>query len=251
MANHTGNSGKSKGHQSDRLESERLDLNNNLAVGSNGMNETANSAMNHLANKTNPIHNHQTGDLNGHAESRSPGAFNNQQFTNGPTTSPSSEPNSISNSRNSCLDETNSFSDSVTPDRPNVRSDRQAKDRTPMTSPIANQPGQLSQAMPSAESNQQGHSKNSQDNGLTSPANEKSADKIFKPHESQLINGIKVPAKRLRLKKIFGYNGSVSNNLHILSTDEIAYFVGVFVVLWDPALNVQRHYSEHTEDIVW
>lgn len=48
----------------------------------------------------------------------------------------------------------------------------------------------------------------------------------------------------------FGYNGTGSN-LFSLDSGEIAYYVGIFVVLWDPVANVQRHYSEHTEEITW
>ena len=245
-----------KSSQPDKIESGRLDLNNNSVSGSNGVNNTAGSAMNHLANQTNLINslsNNQAGERNGRNES--PAAFGNQPaFTNGPMTTRSSEPNSISNSRNSYPDETNSFSNSVTPDQSNVRADRLAKERTatPITSPVANRADQLHKARSSNESIQQGklHQQISQ-NGLSSSANKVLADKKFKHYESQLINGIKVPQKRLRLKKIFGYNGNVGNNLQMLATEEIAYFVGVFVVLWDPVLNVQRHYAEHTEDIVW
>lgn len=265
-ANHTNNSGRS--NQPDRIESGPVDINNNLAASPNGLNETTNkisttgNATKHLTNQSNNLSNnlsnnsnndHQAGDLNGYNES--PAALVNQpsQFSNGPASS--SEPNSISNSRNSGYpDETNSFSNSVTPDQLNLRADRPVKGRTdtPMTSPIdsPNQPGQSNKKR-SNESNEQSQSKSSpQNNGLSLVANENPTGKKIKHYESQLINGIKLPQKRLRLKKIFGYNGLVGDNLHILST-EIAYFVGVFVVLWDPVLNVQRHYSEHTEDIIW
>lgn len=248
-------------------EPDGLDLNNNLAD-RKSMNEMG-SAMNDLANKANQINshlnssrmnnshlnNHQSGNLNG---DNGPSPSFNNQYTNGPTNAPSTEPNSISNSRNSYLDETNSFSNSATPDQQNLRPDRMIKESrgTPFASPIAspNQPDQLNQLAnkrPSNELAQQPHRNNSENNGLTSPT-ATDVDKVLKPYESQLISGIKVPPKRLRLKKIFGYNGNaVGNNLEILGTDELAYFVGVFVVLWDPVLNVQRHYAEHTEDIVW
>jgi hypothetical protein len=32
---------------------------------------------------------------------------------------------------------------------------------------------------------------------------------------------------------------------------EIAYFIGTYVVLYDRASNVQRHYKEHTNDVKW
>lgn len=236
--------------KSDGLDSNGLDRNNNLAASRNGVNEMATgSAMNELTNQANLADN-----LNGHGD-------NPMQFTNGPTNVPSTEPNSISNSRNSYLDETNSFSNSVTPDQQNLRTDRMVEERTatPFTSPVVSPNplghlNQLNKSRPSNETNQQSqsHRNSSESNGLTSPTADEETGKSCRPYESQLVSGIKVPSKRLRLKKIFGYRGDVvGNNLQILSTDEIAYFVGVFVVLWDPVLNVQRHYSEHTEDIVW
>lgn len=50
----------------------------------------------------------------------------------------------------------------------------------------------------------------------------------------------------------FRYRGKDSrNNLHVLPTGEIVYFIGAVVVLFDPDEMSQRHYTQHTSEIKW
>ena len=145
---------------------------------------------------------------------------------------PSTEPNSMTNSRNSSyLDETNSFSNSVTPDyqlkepakrtpmpssnsqsnnQSNSQSNKAAIDLNESSSP--NQLNQFSQTnqrsqMNNLTANQRSRtrqtsqlSKLNQTNQHSSATN--SAIKQSKFYESRLINGVKVPQKRMRLKRM-------------------------------------------------
>ncbi|VDD87103.1 unnamed protein product [Enterobius vermicularis] len=53
-----------------------------------------------------------------------------------------------------------------------------------------------------------------------------------------------------RLEWVHGYRGKDSrNNLHVLPTGEIVYFIGAVVVLFDPDEMSQRHYTQHTSEI--
>ena len=58
------------------------------------------------------------------------------------------------------------------------------------------------------------------------------------------------PARRLRLDWVYGYRGrDARNNLHLLPTGEMIYFLAAVVVLYNPEEQTQRHYLGHTEDI--
>ncbi|TKR86644.1 hypothetical protein L596_011194 [Steinernema carpocapsae] len=64
------------------------------------------------------------------------------------------------------------------------------------------------------------------------------------------LREIAEPDYRLKLEWVHGYHGKRSrNNLHILNTGEVCYFVGSIVVLENVAEKKQRHYTEHTCDI--
>uniref|UniRef100_A0A0N5ASS5 HELP domain-containing protein n=1 Tax=Syphacia muris TaxID=451379 RepID=A0A0N5ASS5_9BILA len=53
-----------------------------------------------------------------------------------------------------------------------------------------------------------------------------------------------------QLEWIQGYRGKDSrNNLHVIPTGEIVYFIGAVVVLFDPKEMSQRHYTQHTSEI--
>jgi hypothetical protein len=49
-----------------------------------------------------------------------------------------------------------------------------------------------------------------------------------------------------------GYNGNNGlRNLFILANGDLAFFVGTVAILWNPESNVQRLYTQHTQDIHW
>ena len=48
----------------------------------------------------------------------------------------------------------------------------------------------------------------------------------------------------------YGYRGrDCRNNLHVLSSGEIIYFIAAVVVIYDEERHRQRHYTQHTDDI--
>jgi len=50
----------------------------------------------------------------------------------------------------------------------------------------------------------------------------------------------------------YGYRGNdCRNNIHILPSGELVYFISSIVVLYDRENHKQRHYKEHTEYIKW
>lgn len=58
------------------------------------------------------------------------------------------------------------------------------------------------------------------------------------------------PEERLQLEWVYGYRGrDCRNNLHVLSSGEIIYFIAAVVVIYDEELHHQRHYTQHTDDI--
>ncbi|XP_071946002.1 echinoderm microtubule-associated protein-like 2 isoform X2 [Antedon mediterranea] len=58
------------------------------------------------------------------------------------------------------------------------------------------------------------------------------------------------PKKKLKLDWVYGYRGfDCGNNLFVLSSSELAYYVGAVVVLYDRKAHTQRHYVGHNEDI--
>ena len=60
-----------------------------------------------------------------------------------------------------------------------------------------------------------------------------------------------VPKARLRLDWIYGYRGhQVRNNVQYLASGEIVYFVAAAAVLYDTVNKTQRHFVEHTDDII-
>ena len=60
-----------------------------------------------------------------------------------------------------------------------------------------------------------------------------------------------VPQARLRLDWIYGYRGhQCRQNVQYLASGEIVYFVAAAAVVYDPAKKAQRHFIEHTDDII-
>ena len=60
------------------------------------------------------------------------------------------------------------------------------------------------------------------------------------------------PSQRLRLEWVYGYRGRDGrNNLHLLPTGEVIYFIAAVVVLLNVEEQMQRHYLAHTDDIKW
>ena len=50
----------------------------------------------------------------------------------------------------------------------------------------------------------------------------------------------------------YGYHGKdCYNNLHILPSGEMLYFVSTMAVIYNKAANTQRHYTGHADDIKW
>lgn len=75
-------------------------------------------------------------------------------------------------------------------------------------------------------------------------------------HTSELdnysINGSPVspPDAKLQLSWVYGYYGrNNSNNLHILPSGEILYFVSTMAVIYNKTANSQRHYTGHADEI--
>lgn len=60
-----------------------------------------------------------------------------------------------------------------------------------------------------------------------------------------------VPSARLRLDWIYGYRGhQCRNNVYYLKSGEIVYFVAAAAIVYDPVKKSQRHFIEHTDDII-
>ncbi|XP_051176461.1 echinoderm microtubule-associated protein-like 2 isoform X8 [Leptopilina boulardi] len=58
------------------------------------------------------------------------------------------------------------------------------------------------------------------------------------------------PQSKLKLDWVYGYRGrDCRNNLHLLPTGEIVYFVAGVVVLYNMEVHSQRHYIGHTDDV--
>ncbi|XP_042868750.1 echinoderm microtubule-associated protein-like CG42247 [Penaeus japonicus] len=58
------------------------------------------------------------------------------------------------------------------------------------------------------------------------------------------------PHSTLTLDWVYGYRGTDSRrNLWVLATGELLYYVAAVAVIYDRHDDVQRHYTEHTEDI--
>ncbi|XP_033208456.1 echinoderm microtubule-associated protein-like 2 isoform X4 [Belonocnema kinseyi] len=58
------------------------------------------------------------------------------------------------------------------------------------------------------------------------------------------------PHSKLKLDWVYGYRGrDCRNNLHLLPTGEIVYFVAGVVVLYNMEVHSQRHYIGHTDDV--
>lgn len=60
------------------------------------------------------------------------------------------------------------------------------------------------------------------------------------------------PDRKLLLHWVHGYRGTDSRkNLWVLPSGELLYFVAAVAVLYDRDEDSQRHYTGHTEDIMW
>ncbi|CAK1582473.1 unnamed protein product [Parnassius mnemosyne] len=58
------------------------------------------------------------------------------------------------------------------------------------------------------------------------------------------------PQNKLKLEWVYGYRGKdCRNNLYLLPTGEIVYFVAAVVVLLNVEEQCQRHYTGHTDDV--
>ncbi|KAL7060336.1 hypothetical protein AAHC03_09572 [Spirometra sp. Aus1] len=61
---------------------------------------------------------------------------------------------------------------------------------------------------------------------------------------------VKPPEEQLKLEWVYGYRGKdCRNNVHLLPTGEIVYFVAAVVVLYNVEQHSQRHYLEHNDDV--
>ena len=152
-----------------------LDLNNSNLISdtNNPTNVTVNKM---IMNADNQLSNERNSEIS---------EFSNQnqiQMNGGPSSEPSS--------RNNYLDESNhSFSNSATPDQSKKGNKQILKDRTP--TPL---PTKLNEINKPANQLINQNSSSSIDNS--------NSNKIVKYYESQLMKGIKVPQKKLRLKKM-------------------------------------------------
>ncbi|VDO01345.1 unnamed protein product [Rodentolepis nana] len=60
------------------------------------------------------------------------------------------------------------------------------------------------------------------------------------------------PEEQLKLEWVYGYRGKdCRNNVYLLPTGEIIYFVAAVVVLYHLEQHSQRHYLEHNDAIKW
>ncbi|KAG1662874.1 Echinoderm microtubule-associated protein-like 1 [Nymphon striatum] len=69
-------------------------------------------------------------------------------------------------------------------------------------------------------------------------------------HEYDINKINNAPAQKLKLDWVYGYRGrDCRNNLYLLPTGEMVYFLAAVVVLYDVEEQSQRHYLGHTDDI--
>lgn len=60
------------------------------------------------------------------------------------------------------------------------------------------------------------------------------------------------PDKKLQLQWVHGYRGiDARRNLWVLPSGELLYYVAAVAILLDRDEESQRHYTGHTEDIMW
>ena len=60
------------------------------------------------------------------------------------------------------------------------------------------------------------------------------------------------PDKKMQLQWVHGYRGIDSRrNLWVLPSGELLYYVAAVAILFDRDEESQRHYTGHTEDIMW
>ncbi|XP_037083879.1 echinoderm microtubule-associated protein-like 2 isoform X2 [Pollicipes pollicipes] len=69
--------------------------------------------------------------------------------------------------------------------------------------------------------------------------------------EEYNVNGANpAPQRKLKLEWAYGYRGKdCRNNLYLLPTGEMVYFVAGVVVLYNVEDQMQRHYTAHTDDV--
>ncbi|XP_077868401.1 77 kDa echinoderm microtubule-associated protein-like [Saccoglossus kowalevskii] len=65
-----------------------------------------------------------------------------------------------------------------------------------------------------------------------------------------VVKGGLAPPEKLKLDWVYGYRGrDCRNNLHLLPTGEIVYFIAAVVVLYNIEEEMQRFYLGHTDDV--
>ncbi|XP_050666852.1 echinoderm microtubule-associated protein-like 2 isoform X2 [Leptidea sinapis] len=73
------------------------------------------------------------------------------------------------------------------------------------------------------------------------------------PSDQDTLDPAKVappPQNKLKLEWVYGYRGKdCRNNLYLLPTGEVVYFVAAVVVLFNVDEQCQRHYTGHTDDV--
>lgn len=58
------------------------------------------------------------------------------------------------------------------------------------------------------------------------------------------------PVEKLKLEWAYGYRGRDGrNNLYLLPTGEMIYFIAAVVVLYNVDEQIQRHYTGHNDDV--
>ncbi|XP_078617013.1 echinoderm microtubule-associated protein-like CG42247 isoform X2 [Branchiostoma floridae x Branchiostoma japonicum] len=75
---------------------------------------------------------------------------------------------------------------------------------------------------------------------------------FFRPtsYDKTYVNPGSRPNKKLKLEWVYGYRGyDARDNLCVLPSGELMYFVATVVVIYNPRKETQRHYIGHTEDI--
>ncbi|XP_047533848.1 echinoderm microtubule-associated protein-like 2 isoform X1 [Vanessa atalanta] len=76
---------------------------------------------------------------------------------------------------------------------------------------------------------------------------------LYAPSDHDNLDLSKVappPHNKLKLEWVYGYRGKdCRNNLYLLPTGEIVYFVAAVVVLFNVDEQCQRHYTGHTDDV--
>ncbi|XP_078001343.1 77 kDa echinoderm microtubule-associated protein-like isoform X2 [Glandiceps talaboti] len=65
-----------------------------------------------------------------------------------------------------------------------------------------------------------------------------------------ISKGAQAPPQKLKLDWVYGYRGrDCRNNLHLLPTGEIIYFIAAVVVMYNIEEEMQRFYLGHTDDV--